>query len=949
MHPMPEGTVTFLFSDVEGSTQLLERHGPLMGEALWRHHAILEEAVDRHGGVVFETVGDAMYAAFQDPGAAVATALEAQRAFATENWGEIGRLAIRIAIHMGDVERRGDHYFGAALFRAARLQAIGYGEQTLLSAATARTVADALPAGASLRNLGTHRLKDLGQPERVYQLVHPDLRARFPAVKSIDARPHNLPVQLTSFVGRERELDDLKSRLGEARSVTLIGEGGIGKTRLALQTAAEAIDRFEDGIFFVDLASLRDPELVPGAIASVLGLREQPGQAISASLLEHLQGRSMLLVLDNLEQLLPAVADTVAALLGGAPNVSVLATSRSPLHIAGEREYRVPPLAAGSGDRLDHEVPAAVALFVDRARLIAPDLTVDAETGPIIAEICERLDGLPLAIELAAQHLRVFGIGELRERLRRRLPLLSGGRRDAPSRQRTLRSAIAWSEELLSESERQLFAGLAAFVGPVRLEAIEAIAVPESSIEVVDWLAALVDSSLVRRVEAAGESRFTMLETVREYAAERLEAMDAADGVTRRSIDYWADAAERFVAEIVSPRLARGRRRGGTEGATARMERDYLNARNALIAAIDRRDQRSAFRIISGLSILWIDRGPWREALDLGSRTLDLGDPAVTDEASSAIHRLGIVAQRAGDLRRARHLWLQALAMRRALGDLNRIESTLTNLASVAETPLEAMGYIEEALEIKRALGTEMQDSYCDLASVHLQLDELDAGERNLEEALALARDVGDPVVASATDHWIGRLAQQRGETGHARTRFHAAIDAAQASGEPWAVAATMAAVAVCDLHDGLVDQGVDRIASAIRLVPGDDWELYPEHRHEILVAATGFARRRGMPLVAAEICGALARARASDGNLQPPCSQREINALARAILAELDEGTFWEAWRRGRAAGWEREMELASMAVGPSVGTREAANAPAATASASVPAEFPSGDRVSP
>lgn len=932
---MPEGTVTFLFSDVEGSTQLLEQHGRLMGEALWRHHALLDQVVGRHGGVIFETVGDAVYAAFQDPAAAAAAALEAQRAFATEDWGQVGRVAIRIAIHTGSVERRGDHYFGPALFRAARLQAIGYGEQTLLSGVTAELVRGTMPQGASLRDLGSHRLKDLGEPERVYQLVHPALRSRFPAVKSIGARPHNLPIQLTSFVGRERELSDLRSLLAKWRLVTLVGEGGIGKTRLALQAAADMIDDFEDGIFFVDLAALREPELVPWAIASVLGLREEPGKALPITLAEHLRGRSMLLVLDNLEQLLPAVARTVAELLGYGPDLHVLATSRAPLRISGEHEYRVPPLTAGSADRLDPNMPPAIALFLDRARAITPDLELDAATGPLVADICARLDGLPLAIELAAQRLRVFGIAQLRDRLRSRLALLSGGSRDAPPRQQTLRAAIAWSEELLSAPERQLFAQLAVFVSPFRLDAVEAIAGAGSSLEITDRLETMVDSSLVRRVETAGEPRYALLETVREYAEERLEASGDADAVTRRSIEYWAQVVEKFVAEILSPRLAGGRRRSGTEEAMARMQRDQPDARAALVAAIQRRDQGSAFRIICGLSILWMDRGPWREALDLGAAALDLGDPPITNEAGTAMHRLGIIAQRTGDLAGARQLSLRALAIRRELGDLDQIESTLTNLASVAETPMEAMAYIEEALEIKRSLGTEIQDSYAHLAAVHLQLDDLEAAERTMREALELARRVGDRSIAAASEHWLGRLAQHRGETVQARSRFEAAIDEARAGGEPWAIAATTAAIAESELVDGRPGDARERLGHALGLLPPEEWELHPEYVTDLLLTAARLAATSGRLIVAAEICGALAAARAWDGNLQWPWRQRDLSLLAATVMAECQEGAFWDAWRRGTTGDLERHLGLVKLAIGAEVEPMGTVDRPAGASAA--------------
>jgi predicted ATPase/class 3 adenylate cyclase len=505
MRQLPEGTVTFLFSDVEGSTQLLERHGAEMGEALARHHALFEQITERHRGVIFETVGDAVYAAFARPADAVAAALDAHRALRDEDWGPIGRLAVRIAIHAGAVERRGKHYFGSALFRAARLQALGYGEQTLLSAVTARLVGDALPDGASLRDLGTHRLKDLAEPEQVYQLTHPDLRDAFPTPMSLDAHPNNLPVQLSSFVGRDAELEEVGALIDRHRLVTMLGPGGIGKTRLALQVGAERIERHPNGVWFVDLSAMRDPELVPSAIATTLGLREQPGKPIAALLAAHLHTRRSLLVLDNVEQLLPAAGTTVSELLGAAVELRMIVTSRAPLRIRGEYEYAVPSLASGDPQVIESEPPPAVALFVDRARAIRPDFAVDAESGPLVAEICAALDGLPLAIELAAARLRVFRLEALRQRLASRLLLLTSGTRDAPARQQTLRAAIAWSEELLSESERRLFARISVFIGGFTLDAAEAVAGLELGAEVIDALTTLLEHSLVRLVDGPAD------------------------------------------------------------------------------------------------------------------------------------------------------------------------------------------------------------------------------------------------------------------------------------------------------------------------------------------------------------------------------------------------------------------------------------------------------------
>lgn len=522
MPDRPSGLVTFLFSDIEGSTALLERDERATRAALTRHHEIFEATITAHHGAIFETVGDAVYAAFERPTDAVAAAIDAHRRLAAEEWGPIDRLAVRIALHTGEVDRRGDHYVGGALFRCARLQALGYGEQTLLSSVTARLVADALPAGARLDDLGTHRLKDLGEPEHVYQLQHPDLRSSFPPPKSLDTHTHNLPIQLSTFLGREAELAELSALLDRQRSVTVLGPAGIGKTRLALQVAADRLEQHPDGVFFVDLSLTRDPELVPSAIGTALQLQEQPGRQFAEGLRDYLRERDLLLVLDNLEQLLPATSATVADLLSGAPNVRVLVTSRAPLRITGEHEFVVRPLGSGDPARMEDAPAPAVTLFSERARAIRPDFVVDEQTGPVVAAICEALDGLPLAIELAASRLRLFSLPALRDRLEHRLPLLTGGVRDRPERQQTLRAAIAWSEELLAEDERSLFLRLGAFVGGFTLDAVEAVGGPALA-DPLEPLSALVEHSLVHEVGGlTGEPRYRMLETIREYALERL-------------------------------------------------------------------------------------------------------------------------------------------------------------------------------------------------------------------------------------------------------------------------------------------------------------------------------------------------------------------------------------------------------------------------------------------
>jgi class 3 adenylate cyclase len=462
MPDLPTGTVTFLFTDIEGSTALWERDRQAMREAVARHVAILQSLIAAHHGVLYKTVGDGTQVAFTSAEEALRAALASQRALLAEDGGELGPLRVRMALHAGEAtpDARGD-YLSAPLNRLARLLSIGSGGQILLSQTVQQLSRGALPAGTELRDLGEHRLRDLLEPERVYQLLHPDLPAEFPPLESLENRPNNLPLQPTPFLGREREVSEVMERLGrpDVRLLTLTGPGGTGKTRLALQAAAELLDDFADGVYFVDLAPLIDPALVPQAIAAALGVRAEGSRQADERLQDVLAPKTLLLVLDNFERLTDA-ALVVSALLAACPGLHVLATSRVPLHVRSERHYPVPPLtlpeSADSADAGAIARSEAVQLFVERAQAARPDFALTPGNAPAVAEIVRRLDGLPLAIELAAARIRLLPPAALLERLESRLTLLTGGPQDAPARQRTLRDEITWSYDLLRRDHLEL-------------------------------------------------------------------------------------------------------------------------------------------------------------------------------------------------------------------------------------------------------------------------------------------------------------------------------------------------------------------------------------------------------------------------------------------------------------------------------------------------------------
>jgi predicted ATPase/class 3 adenylate cyclase len=607
MSELPHGTVTFLFTDIEGSTRLWERDPAVMRMAMARHDDLLSAAVESHRGYLYKQIGDAVQAAFPTSADALASAVATQRALTDEPRPEIGPLPVRMALQVGEAapNARGDYHQVPALNRLARLLAAGHGGQVLLTEAVRHQLDGLLPTGVSLRDLGKHRLRDLLAPEQISQVVIDGLPDHFPPLKSLERHPTNLPVQPNPLVGRAAELVKVSDLLmhEDVRLVTLTGVGGTGKTRLALQVAADLLDRFEDGVLFVDLAPLADPSLMLPTIAPTLGIREAGGRSLRDSPVSYLTGKRLLLLLDNFEHLL-AASSVVADLLAACGDLKVLATSRATLHVRAEREFPVPPMALPDPTRLPApdrlaEV-AAVTLFVQRTQAAEPDFALTAENASAVADLCVRLDGLPLALELAAARVKLLPPPALLTRLERRLPVLTGGPRDLPARQRTLRDTIAWSHDLLSPQEQTLFQRLSVFAGGSTLEAVEAVANPDGGLDTFAALAALVDHSLLRQSEGAdGEPRFVMLETIREYGLERLAEHDA-DVLRESHAHYYLALAERLRPRIDS-------REGKT--VLARLDAEHPNLRAALTWAIEQGDADIGVQLGAASWKFWYVRG----------------------------------------------------------------------------------------------------------------------------------------------------------------------------------------------------------------------------------------------------------------------------------------------------------------------------------------------------
>jgi predicted ATPase/class 3 adenylate cyclase len=615
---LPTGTVTFLFTDLEGSTRLWEEHPDAMRAALARHDELLDAAIEGRGGYVVKTTGDGFLAAFGNATDAVGAAVDAQLALAGESWADTGPLKVRMGVHTGAAELRGGDYHGTTLNRAARLMSVGHGGQILVSLVTNELIRG---AGVDLLDLGSHALRGLAEPEHIFQVVHPGLEAEFAPLESLDTGdrggpPSNLPVPLDRFVGRAHELAEIENRLGRTRLLTLFGPGGTGKTRLAVQAATDLRGDFDDRAYFVDLAPCRDVQAALSVAARTVGVREQHDRPLLDAIKEQIGSQPMLLVFDNFEQVTDA-ALALAELLRDCPELKQLVTSREALNVTGEQVYPVPPLAlpdATTAHASVEELGAteAVQLFVERARAVRADFELTDDNASSVLELCVRLDGLPLAIELATARLALFSPQALVERLGNRLDLLKGGARDAPQRQRTLRDTIAWSYELLTGDEQRLLALLAVFTGAT-VEAVESVAGRVEgldAIDVLDGLGSLVNKSLVRQVDAGAPGpRLVMLETIRAFASERLDGDEQLHDVVRRAhAEYFADWTLDHCQKLTGE---------DREAASQRMAADMENLTAAWAFWVAAGDFEQLGKLTDGLWLLYNVRGWYHETTKL--------------------------------------------------------------------------------------------------------------------------------------------------------------------------------------------------------------------------------------------------------------------------------------------------------------------------------------------
>ena len=771
--PLPMGTVTLLFTDIEGSTQRWEERAGAMSSALRRHDELLRTAIEAHGGHIFKTMGDQFCVAFSRASEAIAAAADAQRALAREDWGAVAGLAIRMALHSGATEERNGDYFGPALNRVARLLSTAHGGQIVVANATAQLLHGVMPDHTELRDLGEHRLKDLAQPEHVWQLIAPGLPDAFPALASLGSLPNNLPRQVTPLVGRDAVLPEIETLVKEHPLVTLVGTGGVGKTRLALQAGADLLDGSDDGVWFVELAPVSDPSLVVNTIASTFGLREQANRSMLEVLVQYLRPRRLLLILDNCEHLIEGAARVADAILQVAPHVRILATSREALRIAGERVYRVPSLAVPSSDSLTTDEAlqyGAVALFSDRARASDAKFRLSDESAPIVAEICRRLDGIALAIELAAARVKVLPPRLLGQKLEQRFRLLTGGSRTALPRQQTMRALIDWSYDLLSEREQQLFRRVSIFVSGWTLGAAEAVCTDLTldALDITDLISSLVDKSLVV-AEAQENPRYRLLESTRAFALEKLEQHAEREALARRHAQWAADLGDcAYEAFRTAP----------TSTFRAEFAPELENARSAIDWALSHDEVILAARAAGISEFYWTLGGEaelrkWLESLverldaaaqpalaarawnglalvTVGSRKVEAAQRALelTDGCGeSAIRAMSLThiaygLMLAGQAQEAQVIIDRAVRLS-SEHDLTH-SSVRSNALNVAAIIAHFTGHLEEAQQLYAealALATALENDYL-AASLRVNMGELEFQIGNTERALEFARAV---------------------------------------------------------------------------------------------------------------------------------------------------------------------------------------------------------------
>ena len=776
---LPTGTVTFLFTDIEGSTERWERHRDAMKGAVRRHGEILQASIEGQDGHVFKTVGDAFCAAFHNVADAIAASLNAQRQLEAEDWSAVDGLKVRMAIHTGHTDERDGDYFGPAVNRVARLLAIGHGGQVLVSGASADLSQGELPPRAALRDLGEHRLKDLTHPEQVYQLVAPGLASEFPPLRSLEALPNNLPLQITSFVGRDIDILNVSELLAKHRLVTLVGAGGVGKTRLALQVGADLLDRYEDGVWLVELAPLSDNDLIPSTVASIFHVSEAANRTMTEAIVHALKARRALIIFDNCEHVVEPAARLIDAILRSCPHVRIIATTRQGLGIAGEAVHRVASLAVPeSSGRLTAEEAmrhGAIALFVERAIAATESFRLTDENAPVVARLCNRLDGIALAIELAAPRLKALSLEQLEARLSERFRILTGGSRTALPRQQTMRALVDWSYDLLTDDEKMLFRRVAVFAGGWSLDAASAVCSDEKIEDwvVLDLLQSLVDKSMVVAKLSGSEQRYRLLESTRQYAHELLEKSGELEPMQVRHAKWFLDFARRATSL---------RETMPTKAWLALIDPELDNIRAALDWALaEKHDVELGSALAANMFDYWSSAAYDAEGRARVEAALALSGEIASKQTIARLwtgrYRLqGIAMMSWPSLREfAEH----ALKLYRELGDVAGIQQSLVQIAETCLRQFhheEARRYLDEALALAEKMGNQNRVAGVKSAMArNLHFAGNTAEARSLyAEALAIARACGNDRVRSTV---VGNLAEIEFQSGDVARAIELALE----------------------------------------------------------------------------------------------------------------------------------------------------------------------------
>ncbi len=947
---LPQGTITFLLTDIEGSARIWESSPSEMMRAIARHHAIFEESVGAHLGHLprDQGEGDGRCAVLSRATDAAECAVAIQRALAAEPWPTPTPIRVRMGLHTGEAETREGNYFGSAVNRCGRLRSLGHGGQILVSETTAYLVQDSLPEGAWLIDLGLHRLRDFDRPEHVFQLNHKDLPTEFPPLHSLEVIPNNLPLQMSSLVGRDEERAGLPKLLAESRLVTLTGPGGVGKTRLALTVASAIFDLHPDGVWLADLGPVNQPELVPSVLASTLGMREEPGRDILHSLRQALVAKHVLILLDGCEHLLDSCAETVATLLRSCEGLTVMATSREPLGVPGEAVYRLEPLRVPSEEVTQAEALLeyeAVRLFVERARLAKTDFAPSDEGLAAVAQICRRLDGIPLALELGAARVRTFTPQQILTRLDDRFRLLSGGDRTALARQQTLRALIDWSYDILSPPEQALLRRLSAFAGGCFIEAAEEVCDAQDlpNADVLDSFPRLVDKSLLAVEEYAGESRYSMLETIRDYAHERLVEAGEESQIRERHLRWFLHFAASAEREL----------HGSNQGKWLdRLEVEHDNLRTALSWSISTRSNEAASRMATALAPFWITRGYLSEGRTWTARILEMAeeDP---DLRAKVLNTGGALAWYQGDYPVARCLYEEALGIRRELHDQKGVAELINNLGILAHEVRdyeEAEALYQESLLLRRELGSErsIAEVLSNLGTLAADRGEYQRARTLLAEALGIYETLGDRLSAASCFANLGVVADREGAYDDARRRYEQALEVRRELGDLWGVANSLGNLgeASCSLGDLEGARSLFEEARRIQEELGDRAGIAHslhglgttarqsgeiQRAHELLAEALHIHRdledKEGMAscleelgLLAAESDGvAGVRLLAAAHNLREIAHipqhglprDRHERAL-HALRSRLGEDAFATAWTKAMAIGPEEVMGTA-------------------------------------